>query len=95
MGETVKIMIESGILKPSGSVQLKGGTYAELSSSNPLLACRELCVEVDTGKAKVGNGTDYYNSLPYIGGISSETWTFELEDGTTVTKEVASWTSRA
>ena len=64
-------MIESGILKPSGSVQLKGGTYAELSSSNPLLACRELCVEVDTGKAKVGNGTDYYNSLPYAGGVSS------------------------
>lgn len=25
--------------------------------------------------------------------IPSETWTFELEDGTTVTREVSSWTS--
>ena len=27
--------------------------------------------------------------------LPSETWTFELEDGTTVTREVASWTSGA
>ncbi len=88
-------MIENGVLKPDSSFQLKGGTYEALTAENPLLARRELCIEIDTGKMKVGNGTDYYNSLPYVGGVSSETWTFELEDGTTVTKEVASWTSGA
>lgn len=61
-------MIENGVLKPDGVVQLKGGTYAALSAENPLLAVRELCIEIDTGKIKAGNGTDYYNDLPYAGG---------------------------
>ena len=61
-------MIENGVLKPNGVVQLKGGTYAALSAENSLLAVRELCIEIDTGKIKAGNGTDYYNDLPYAGG---------------------------
>lgn len=60
--------IESGVLKPSGAIQLKGGTYEALSAGNPLLARREICVEIDTGKVKVGNGTDRWNTLPYAGG---------------------------
>lgn len=61
-------MIENGVLKPTGAVQLKGGTYAVMSAENPLLARREIAVEIDTGKIKVGNGTDNYNDLPYAGG---------------------------
>lgn len=62
-------MIENGILKPDGVVQLKGGTYEALTTENPLLVRRELCIEIDTGKIKVGNGIDYYNDLPYAGEI--------------------------
>ena len=61
-------MIVNGVLKPNGVLQLKGGTYEALSTENPLLARRELCIEIDTGKIKAGNGTDYYNDLPYAGG---------------------------
>ena len=60
--------IENGVLKPTGVLQLRGGSYAALSAANPLLARRELCVEFDTGKIKVGNGSDRYNDLPYAGG---------------------------
>ena len=63
-----KMAIENGILKPTGVIQLKGGTYTALSTENPLLARREIAVEIDTGKIKVGNGTSYYNDLPYAGG---------------------------
>lgn len=59
--------IENGVLKPTGVIQLRGGTAAALSAENPILACREVAVEYDTGKAKVGNGTDDWNSLPYVG----------------------------
>ncbi len=62
--------IENGILRPSGAIQLRGGTSIALSTENPLLARREIVVEVDTGKIKAGNGTDYYNDLPYAGGGS-------------------------
>jgi len=61
-------MIENGILKPSGFIQLRGGTYEALSEANPLLARREIMVELDTGKIKVGDGVNYWNDLPYAGG---------------------------
>ena len=63
--------IENGILKPSGAIQLRGGTAAVMASENPLLLRREMAVEVDTGKSKVGNGTDRWNALPYSGGGGS------------------------
>jgi hypothetical protein len=47
------------------TIQLKGGTAAALTAANPTLAARELCVETDTGKGKVGNGTDAWNDLDY------------------------------
>ena len=64
--------IENGILKPSGTMQLRGGTASAMSTANPLLASREIAVETDTGKAKVGNGADTWNILPYIGGSGSD-----------------------
>ena len=58
--------IENGVLKLDGTIQLRGGTYAALSSQNPFLAVREIMIEIDTGKIKVGDGLTYWNSLPYV-----------------------------
>lgn len=33
---------------------------------NPVLAEGEPCFELDTGKLKIGNGSDAYNNLPYL-----------------------------
>lgn len=70
--------IENGVLKPTGVIQLRGGTAAVLAAENPLLARREIVVEVDTGKIKIGNGTDSWNALPYVGGGSGEFTATEL-----------------
>lgn len=80
--------IENGVLKPTGVIQLRGGTYTALSTENPLLARRELCVEVDTGKIKVGNGTDNYNDLPYAGGGGTE---FPESDGKVYVAKNGAW----
>ena len=61
-------MIENGILKPNGVIQLRGGTAANLTAVNPLLKNREIVVETDTGKAKIGDGTHRWNELAYVGG---------------------------
>ena len=60
--------IENGILKIDGTIKLRGGTYTALSTANPLLAAREIMVEVDTGKIKVGDGVHNWNDLSYAGG---------------------------
>lgn len=65
--------IENGVLKPSGAIQIRGGTYEALEAENPILARRELCVEFDGGAQylKVGDGETHYLDLPYIGENSS------------------------
>ena len=52
-------------------VQLRNDTAANWASLNPVLRAGELGCETDTGKAKVGDGTQNYNSLPYVGGSFS------------------------
>lgn len=47
-------------------IQLRGDTAANWTSVNPIPASREMCVETDTGKLKVGNGTSAWNSLTYM-----------------------------
>ncbi len=47
--------------------QFFGATAAELASKNPVLLARELVVEVDTNKHKIGDGITSWNSLPYGG----------------------------
>lgn len=49
------------------TIQLRGDTAAEWTEANPVLAEREVALETDTGKFKVGNGTDAWNDLPYSG----------------------------
>ena len=44
-----------------------GNTAAAMASANPTPAARQLAVETDTGRAKVGDGATAYNSLPYVG----------------------------
>ena len=61
--------IDNGILELSGPIQLHGGTAANLTTANPLSARREIVVEVDTGRIKVGDGIRKWNELPYLGGI--------------------------
>ena len=46
-------------------IQIRGGTAAQWTTVNPVLADRELGVETDTLKLKIGNGVDAWNLLPY------------------------------
>ncbi len=59
-------------------IQLRGGTLAEWTSANPIIAIREMVLETDTDKFKIGNGVDNYLDLPYGGlvGPQGETGTF-------------------
>ena len=61
-------MIEGGILKPSGVIQLRGGTAEVLKAENPLPSRRELILEIDTGRIKCGDGSHSWNELPYVSG---------------------------
>ena len=46
-------------------IQLRRDTAANWSSNNPILAEGEIGVELDTNRMKVGNGSTYWNDLPY------------------------------
>lgn len=47
---------------------VRGGTAAALAALNEIPLARELIVETDTGKSKLGDGATHYNDLPYFGG---------------------------
>ena len=53
----------------AGRIQLRRGTAANWTSANPVLAAGEMGVETDTGRAKVGNGSTLWASLPYIDSV--------------------------
>jgi hypothetical protein len=48
-------------------IQVRRGTAAQWTSTNPILASGEWGYETDTGKVKIGDGTTAWNSEPYIG----------------------------
>lgn len=48
-------------------IQLRRGSEALWTSTNPILAQGEQGYETDTGKRKIGNGVDPWNDLPYDG----------------------------
>ena len=85
--------IINGVLELGGAIQSRGGTAANLAAVNPLLKAREIMVETNTGKMKIGDGIHNWNDLEYAGGLSSETLTMTLvdENETEITKEVAIW----
>jgi hypothetical protein len=59
-------------------------TAAQLATENPILLDKQLVIERDTGKMKLGNGTTAFNSLPYLlfSGTSSQ---FVRGDGSLAT----------
>ena len=52
--------------------QFPGTTAAAWTASNPVLLARELGIETDTHKFKIGDGITSWNSLPY-GGVQGNT----------------------
>ena len=65
--------VDAGVLKLDSGIQLRGGRAEVLSVVNPVLAQREIMIETDTGKMKVGNGFSHWNELPYYGQQPEET----------------------
>lgn len=74
--------IGNGVLKLTNSLQLRGGTADDLASVNPELSPREIVVETDTGRTKIGQNlptsgfqddtrpsSNHWNNLPYSGGV--------------------------
>lgn len=49
----------------SVNIQTRGGLASLWTSVNPILLDRELGIETDTGKTKIGDGVLAWNSLPY------------------------------
>lgn len=64
-------------------IQLRGGTLAEWTLSNPIIAHREMVLETDTDQFKIGNGIDNYLDLPY-GGLQGPQGEPGAFDGTTI-----------
>ena len=52
----------------SAQIQFRRGTTLEWFTANPLLVEGELGIELDTGKIKLGNGVQSWNSLAYATG---------------------------
>ena len=70
-------------------IRIKGDTAENLTSGNPLLHPREMCVETDTGRWKFGTGStpQNWNDLPYNDSvpdheIDGATIRFRNPDGT-------------
>lgn len=47
-------------------IQLRHDTSTNWQTQNPVLLEGEVAIETDSNKVKIGNGTDNYNTLPYI-----------------------------
>lgn len=48
-------------------IQLRNDTAENWTTKNPVLLKGEMGVEIDTGKTKIGNGTDHWATLKYSG----------------------------
>jgi hypothetical protein len=55
------------------TIKLRRGTAAEWTAANPILADGEAGFERDTGKLKIGNGTQNWSALPYFSSSDSLT----------------------
>lgn len=47
-------------------IQLRRGSAAQWTATNPILAAGEIGVELDTGKFKTGDGATAWASRPYV-----------------------------
>lgn len=71
-------------------IQIRRGTAAQWTSTNPTLASGEQGFETDTNKMKIGNGSTAWNSLSYaitgaVGTVTSVTAGTGLSGGTITT----------
>lgn len=68
-------------------IQVRRGTAAQWTSTNPTLAAGEWGYETDTGKVKIGNGSTAWTSLGYTGAgtVTSITAGTGLSGGTITT----------
>ncbi len=57
--------VSNTIFPLNSGIQLRGGTSTALTAKNPTPAAREIMIETDTNKFKIGNGTTSWNSLKY------------------------------
>jgi hypothetical protein len=64
-------------------IQFRRSTAAEWASANPTLSIGELGLETDTGKFKVGNGSNSWTTLAYSSGTTGPAGTIAI--GTTTT----------
>ena len=64
-------------------IQFRRSTAAEWTSANPTLSIGELGLETDTGKFKVGNGVNNWNTLTYSSGTTGPAGSVSV--GTTTT----------
>lgn len=75
-------------------IQVRRGTAAQWTSSNPVLASGEPGAELDTGRFKVGDGVSTWSNLPYSGvsSVGGE----DLPPGSTlsVIKSGGTWPAR-
>src|SRR6266436_4615042 len=55
------------------NLQLRGGTQTAWTAANPVLLDREMGVETDTGRFKIGNGVATWTLLPYASGPPGNT----------------------
>jgi hypothetical protein len=60
-------------------IQLRGGLAVTWTAANPILALREVGLETDTRRQKVGDGITAWNSLPYFG-VSDTAFDAALDD---------------
>ncbi len=79
--------INNGILELTGTIQHKRGTSAAWATTSYVPKAGELAIATDTGKIKVGNGTDNYNDLPYSG-TGTE---FPASDGKVYVAQNGAW----
>jgi len=68
-------------------IQLRRDTASNWSSNNPVLASGEAGIETDTNRAKIGNGVDSWNDLPYF----SESDTIFYTNSEAMPEDVGGW----
>ena len=66
------------------TIKFRRDTSANWTSVNPIPAQGEPCYETDTGKLKIGNGSDNYVALPYVSGGGGSSGDLPIATATTL-----------
>lgn len=68
----MSIINDFGILKMNGSLQHRRATSIEWEHSSYIPFDGEICVAIDTGETRAGNGVDTWSNLPNPYNIEAE-----------------------